>query len=126
MPTTTQYWAISAILAFLFSIFSVPLVPRNFAESLTSQNPLRVLLLTAHPDDECMFFAPTLLGLNALGGDVPRTNFELYSLCLSSGDSDGLGDVRKGELGRSLDVLGIPEERRWIKETPYVCSGYLL
>jgi hypothetical protein len=26
------------------------------------QNASRVLLVTAHPDDECMFFAPSLIG----------------------------------------------------------------
>lgn len=41
--------------------------------------PRRVLLVTAHPDDEAMFFGPTILGLLAAGAD-------LYLLCLSSGN----------------------------------------
>ena len=39
----------------------------------------RVLLITAHPDDECMFFAPTVLSL----GKSVRA--ELFLLCLSEG-----------------------------------------
>ena len=38
----------------------------------------RVLLLTAHPDDECMFFAPTLVSL-------VQNSVALFSLCLSAG-----------------------------------------
>lgn len=37
-----------------------------------------VLILTAHPDDECMFFAPTILSLIAQGQKV-------VALCLSVG-----------------------------------------
>lgn len=39
----------------------------------------RILLITAHPDDECMFFAPTILSL----GNSVRA--ELFLLCLSEG-----------------------------------------
>jgi N-acetylglucosaminylphosphatidylinositol deacetylase len=38
----------------------------------------RVLLLTAHPDDECMFFAPTILSLL-------QSSVVLFSVCLSVG-----------------------------------------
>lgn len=38
----------------------------------------RILLLTAHPDDECFFFAPTLLALSA------QTD-KLFSLTASNG-----------------------------------------
>ena len=62
----------------------------------------RALLLTAHPDDECMFFAPTV---NAL---VKSPNTQLFSLCLSTGNADGLGERRVPELAASLRVLGIP------------------
>jgi N-acetylglucosaminylphosphatidylinositol deacetylase len=75
-----------------------------------------VLLLTAHPDDECMFFAPTLLALVAAGAHV-------HSLCLSVGNADGLGGVRKHELEGSLDVLGVPPARRWAVDRPYVPSA---
>ena len=38
-----------------------------------------ILLVTAHPDDECMFFAPTILMLQQL------IDAEIHLLCLSSG-----------------------------------------
>jgi hypothetical protein len=39
----------------------------------------RVLVLTAHPDDEVMFFAPTII--NLVGRRVP-----VWALCLSTGE----------------------------------------
>lgn len=41
---------------------------------------VRVLLVTAHPDDECMFFAPAVIKLT-------ESNAAVYLLCLSSGRS---------------------------------------
>lgn len=74
----------------------------------------RILLLTAHPDDECMFFAPTLLALlRETHGDAKK-NSEVHSLCLSNGDADGLGAIREKELEESLDVLGIMKGHRKI------------
>ncbi|KAK5681835.1 N-acetylglucosaminyl-phosphatidylinositol de-N-acetylase [Elasticomyces elasticus] len=62
----------------------------------------RICLLIAHPDDEAMFFAPTVQWLTrqALGNQV-------LILCLSSGDADGLGHVRKEELRKSALMLGV-------------------
>lgn len=39
---------------------------------------IRALVLTAHPDDECMFFAPAIIQLVAL-------NVNVHLLCLSKG-----------------------------------------
>ncbi|KAI5807018.1 putative deacetylase LmbE-like domain-containing protein [Geopyxis carbonaria] len=66
-----------------------------------------ILLLIAHPDDEAMFFAPTLLSLSA-----PHLHNTLSVLCLSSGDADGLGTVRKAELIDSWRVLGLGDATR--------------
>ncbi|KAH8600039.1 putative deacetylase LmbE-like domain-containing protein [Bisporella sp. PMI_857] len=65
----------------------------------------RICLLIAHPDDEAMFFAPTVLALTepALGNHVKI-------LCLSSGDADGLGETRKKELVKSGIALGLRQE----------------
>ena len=51
----------------------------------------RILLITAHPDDECMFFAPTVL---SLGSSVRA---ELFLLCLSEGGYELLmnGNLRR-------------------------------
>ena len=57
-----------------------------------------VLLVIAHPDDEAMFFVPTIAHLVESGAQV-------HILCLSSGNYDGLGAVRSLELQASARVL---------------------
>ncbi|KAF7313816.1 hypothetical protein HMN09_00539000 [Mycena chlorophos] len=76
-----------------------------------------VLLLTAHPDDECMFFAPTILALTRLQRAEERSS-RVYSMCLSAGNADGLGQVRKSELESSLDMLGIDADKRLLVDHP--------
>lgn len=102
-------------LCFLLSIIYKPY--ENNPDVLFHQtvSPPRVLLLTAHPDDECFFFAPTILAL--------RRSSLIFSLCLSTGNADGMGERRKGELGHSLDILGVDEDKRWIIEHPCVISS---
>lgn len=68
-----------------------------------------------------MFFAPTILALISLyHNEETHQDGQIYSLCLSSGDADGLGELRKKELRDSLDVLGIPQERTWVLDEPCV------
>lgn len=50
---------------------------RNY-EARTRSTGIRALLVTAHPDDECMFFAPTVLNL-------VESNVDVHLLCLSTG-----------------------------------------
>ncbi|XP_053521666.1 N-acetylglucosaminyl-phosphatidylinositol de-N-acetylase isoform X1 [Artibeus jamaicensis] len=64
-------------------------------------NGNRTLLVIAHPDDEAMFFAPTLLGL-------ARLRHRVFLLCFSAGNYYNQGEIRKKELFQSCDVLGIP------------------
>ncbi|THV04711.1 LmbE-like protein [Dendrothele bispora CBS 962.96] len=89
----------------------------------------RILLVTAHPDDECLFFAPTLLGLtlNATSDSSTAQSIEIkeeeikpeiFALCLSIGDADGLGSVRRDEYERSLDVLGVKSGNRMVLDHP--------
>ncbi|KAI2613177.1 LmbE-like protein [Hypoxylon fragiforme] len=65
----------------------------------------RVCLLIAHPDDEAMFFAPTVLALTR-----PEAGNHLKILCLSSGNADGLGEIRRKELVKSGMLLGLRSE----------------
>ena len=44
------------------------------------KSPGKVLLVTAHPDDETVFFAPTVTALHSSGHEV-------YLLCLTTGTS---------------------------------------
>ncbi|XP_013167538.1 PREDICTED: N-acetylglucosaminyl-phosphatidylinositol de-N-acetylase-like [Papilio xuthus] len=62
----------------------------------------RVLLVIAHPDDECMFFGPTIFRLCEQGAEV-------YILCLSNGNYEGKGNIREEELWNACRVLGVPE-----------------
>ena len=67
----------------------------------TLQNK-RICLLIAHPDDEAMFFAPSILSLTR-----PELGNHIKILCLSSGNADGLGEVRSKELVKSGLLLGL-------------------
>ncbi|XP_062448797.1 N-acetylglucosaminyl-phosphatidylinositol de-N-acetylase [Rhea pennata] len=62
---------------------------------------VRVLLVTAHPDDEAMFFAPTVLSL-------ARAGARAAVLCCSAGNYYNQGEIRKKELEQSCLLLGIP------------------
>ncbi|KAL4751984.1 hypothetical protein BDW72DRAFT_172537 [Aspergillus terricola var. indicus] len=87
--------------AFLFwTLSSTTTSP--FARTFPQLYSKRICLLIAHPDDEAMFFAPTLLALtkSELGNHIKI-------LCLSSGDADGLGHIRRDELKKSAKRLGI-------------------
>ncbi|XP_021494829.1 N-acetylglucosaminyl-phosphatidylinositol de-N-acetylase isoform X2 [Meriones unguiculatus] len=64
----------------------------------------RALLVIAHPDDEAMFFAPSVLGL-------ARLEQRVSLLCFSSGNFYNQGEIRKKELLQSCEVLGIPPSR---------------
>eukprot|EP00928_Gymnodinium_smaydae_P055292 TRINITY_DN38878_c0_g1_i1.p1 TRINITY_DN38878_c0_g1~~TRINITY_DN38878_c0_g1_i1.p1 ORF type:complete len:321 (-),score=64.74 TRINITY_DN38878_c0_g1_i1:7-969(-) len=74
--------------------------PRKATSGLLSGKLARVALVVAHPDDEAMFFWPTLLRLQAAG--VP-----LAVLCLSTGNFDGLGATRAAEMRRSCARVGV-------------------
>ncbi|KAL1878590.1 hypothetical protein VTK73DRAFT_7768 [Phialemonium thermophilum] len=82
-------------------LYSVAVVQTRFP---TLRNK-RICLLIAHPDDEAMFFAPTVLALTK-----PETGNHVKILCLSSGNADGLGETRKKELVKSGMMLGLRTE----------------
>ena len=75
----------------------------------------RVLLVTAHPDDECMFFGPTLCHLadRAIPAKV---------VCLSRGDFYGQGERRVGELAKAVALYeGVEHDcLDKLKDGPYV------
>ncbi|KAK3952237.1 putative deacetylase LmbE-like domain-containing protein [Pseudoneurospora amorphoporcata] len=76
----------------------------------------RICLLIAHPDDEAMFFAPTVLALTR-----PETGNHVKILCLSSGDAEGLGPTRKRELAKSGTLLGLrsPSDDVFVIDSPF-------
>lgn len=72
-------------------IYLVPLItPR-----LPTLENKRICLLIAHPDDEAMFFAPTVLALTK-----PDTGNHVKILCLSSGQQLLPGDTAEMAKGR--------------------------
>uniref|UniRef100_A0A0N5B776 N-acetylglucosaminylphosphatidylinositol deacetylase n=1 Tax=Strongyloides papillosus TaxID=174720 RepID=A0A0N5B776_STREA len=62
----------------------------------------RILIVTAHPDDETMFFSPTIR-------DLVNTNNDVYILCVTSGDFYGQGRERKKELVNAVKKLGVKQ-----------------
>lgn len=74
----------------------------------------RVLFVTAHPDDECMFFGPVILKL------AQQSDCQIFILCLSEGDYDQEGVVRKQELWDSCRILGIPDSNITLCKSSYL------
>ncbi|PKS12503.1 hypothetical protein jhhlp_000710 [Lomentospora prolificans] len=97
----------------LFLIAFVILIPLLYLDSILSMaigrlpgiRNKRITLLIAHPDDEAMFFAPTVMALTR-----PEARNHVTILCLSSGNAEGLGETRKRELVDSALVLGLKRE----------------
>ena len=94
----------------LFTALAIPilistlwLLTANLSRSSHPQfTNKRICLLIAHPDDEAMFFSPTLLALTN-----PDFGNHLKILCLSNGNADGLGQVREKELITSAEMLAL-------------------
>ena len=68
----------------------------------------QVLVVTAHPDDECMFFGPTICSM------VAARHTEVHLLCMSTGNYYQCGDERREELRKSCSILGIAESNLYI------------
>lgn len=113
-----SFTCIIGLLAYAF--FSLA----HFQKLLPFTASSHILILTAHPDDECMFFGPTITSLRTL------SKSKIHVLCLSTGrvkrnasrqkiacraefilllgNADGLGPIRKKELVKSCQTFGIP------------------
>ena len=110
----------------LFTMFALALAPVLYIAAVSlvrSRFPAlrnrRICLLIAHPDDEAMFFAPTVLALTR-----PETGNHVKILCLSTGDADGLGETRQKELKKSGMLLGLKDEDDvFIIDDPYVVAS---
>lgn len=58
------------------------------------------MLVTAHPDDEAMFFLPTITYLN-------DSNYDIHLICLSNGNANKIGKIREAELEKCSKYLKI-------------------
>ncbi|VVC99759.1 unnamed protein product [Leptidea sinapis] len=88
------------------------LVYRKYARRLPTRirgslGAKRVLVVIAHPDDECMFFGPTIFRLCEQGTEV-------YLLCLSNGNYDGKGRERSQELWDACRELRVPDSNIYL------------
>ncbi|RUS85635.1 hypothetical protein EGW08_006581, partial [Elysia chlorotica] len=75
----------------------------------------RILILTAHPDDECMFFSPAIIQLC-------KTS-EVFILCTTSGDYYKQGELRKKELLESCRILGVADHNVQVLDNSAFLDG---
>jgi len=75
-------------------------------------------LVTAHPDDESLFFAPTLTLCFAKRKSTRIVLYaEVYLLCCHSGQADGLAKSST-QVVHALDVIGIEDGKTVIVDKP--------
>lgn len=99
-PTVWLYLGISN-LVLLLMIFKMKGNNQD-EEALQENSKKTVLFVTAHPDDESMFFVPTILSMKSMG-------YKIHVLCLSNGNGAGLGKVREKEMDRAASYLNFDE-----------------
>ncbi|XP_078427979.1 uncharacterized protein LOC144700448 [Wolffia australiana] len=110
-------WAVS-----LWKILnSSPIValraPISFCESGETRERKKVLFVIAHPDDESMFFSPSIISLISKGWNP-------HVLCISAGNAEDKGSLRKEELYRACAVLRIPSQQIIILDHPKLQDGF--
>ncbi|KAK1352655.1 N-acetylglucosaminylphosphatidylinositol deacetylase [Heracleum sosnowskyi] len=76
-----------------------------------------VLLVIAHPDDESMFFTPTINYLTSIGHNI-------HILCMSTGNADGIGNIRKEELYQASVILKVPQHQVKVLDHPNFQDGF--
>lgn len=91
--------ALIITLGFVVLLF---LVLINSFDGTSPVNARSAIIITAHPDDECMFFGPTIVSLL-------HSNTKVFLLCLTSGDYYSEGKVRVKEFEDSCRALGLAD-----------------
>ncbi|CAI5732130.1 unnamed protein product [Hyaloperonospora brassicae] len=97
-------------------------VPFQREPNESSAPTKRALLVTAHPDDESMFFLPLVHSLQ-LRSSAGRDKWETHLLCLSRGNFDGLGAVREQELRACAGHIGLATPHVHVLEEPELQDG---
>mmetsp|Transcript_24140 Transcript_24140/g.27961 ORF Transcript_24140/g.27961 Transcript_24140/m.27961 type:complete len:289 (-) Transcript_24140:2697-3563(-) len=85
---------------------------------------VRYILLIAHPDDESMFFLPTLhyLVKQKNNNSSASSHAKCDILCLSNGNYEGLGTIRTQELKHAASVIS-PEIQVTVLNDPHLQDG---
>jgi hypothetical protein len=86
---------LAVLVAIIALLFSSSLIGQH--DVLPLQKDSRVLLITAHPDDETMFFGPTIL-------HIIKRKFPLTVLSITG------NSIRRSELIGALGVFAVPPE----------------
>ncbi|GLI72545.1 N-acetylglucosaminyl-phosphatidylinositol de-N-acetylase [Penicillium ochrochloron] len=105
MSPSFNVTSLAIAIAAVFLFWTISSTSSPFTRSFPKLRNKRICLLIAHPDDEAMFFSPTVLALTK-----PELGNHLKILCFSTGDADGLGETRKIELQKSALLLGVRDE----------------
>jgi hypothetical protein len=70
-----NYWLVTSLVLLPVICWSISFYIYRENNDFSQKN---ILLVIAHPDDECMFFSPTILGLQ-------KGSAKIHLLCLSIG-----------------------------------------
>jgi N-acetylglucosaminylphosphatidylinositol deacetylase len=76
----------------------------NTEGEIIDNKPKYALFIIAHPDDEIMFFSPTLINLQEISKVQP---INIHILCLTNGNFYNQGLIREQEMKNVLDKLNI-------------------
>ena len=98
-----QFITLTALLLYLL-IISTPVKNLQSFIPMKMRKTKTFLVVVAHPDDECLFFSPTILGLIS-------HQKKGHLLVLSTGNSNGLGPIRENEVKQSCQRLNIDISR---------------
>lgn len=58
---------------------------------------IKALVVSAHPDDETLFF----------GGLILQKKYDWTVICITDGNADGLGNIRQRQFGQACRLLGV-------------------
>ncbi|XP_065671972.1 N-acetylglucosaminyl-phosphatidylinositol de-N-acetylase-like [Hydra vulgaris] len=100
---TVSRWFLTIIGLTFIVVVWINLLKKPSFESIFI-NQKSVALITAHPDDEVVFFSPTILQLQ-------KNGVLFYLICVTFGDYEGHGADRMEELYNCCNELGVNTER---------------
>ncbi|CAC21467.1 putative N-acetylglucosaminyl-phosphatidylinositol de-N-acetylase [Schizosaccharomyces pombe] len=107
-------WFWSTLLVTAIAVLSTANESSSGQEKLAVES---ILFVFAHPDDESMFFGPTI---DYLGN---QHSTRVHVLCLSNGNADGLGSVREKELVVAASKYQIDKTNVHVVSDPQLQDG---